>query len=304
MNASFAAPLNWREQTAEVKLIMSSPPSVSLLHLLIRSIICIRYLQQRDYQARWWRVASAPERASHLRKLEESAAEDSKKYAILDACRVGHEDKLCALLDEHEHLGATFHAPGSDRVALLSDRTTPLHVAVVNSQHAVALALIKRGGDANQKDADNLTPLLIACGLGDRNMTELLLSQGRANIESKGPFQRTPLHRAVIGGHVNVVRLLLQKRADAEAEDTFGENAVTLARTWAARCRDRHGPDFSVEKESDYQSCIDLLSGVADFQAAAKGMLLAKSLAHKMAGRAAAARMRRRAQQDPQVTGS
>lgn len=262
-------PYNWREQNAE----------------------------QRDYQSRQWRAFTEAEKASYLLEAAEARQHAEQKFSFLDACREGRVDDVAALLDDDDENRslASVVTPGSDRFALLGDGTTALHASVMNQQHAAASLLISAGADMEARDHDRFTPFLLACGLGDLEMVSLLLLTGKANIEATGPFDRRPLHRSTIGGHVLIVKILIENNANVAAADVFGETAADIARAWKARCRDRHSTDFSLEKESHYQSIVDLLTGVSTIQAAAKGMMLAQGLAEKMAGGAAARRIRQRA---------
>lgn len=60
-----------------------------------------------------------------------------------------------------------------------------------------------------------VTPLIIACKNGHRDVVELLLNQG-ADIEWTDVRGNTPLIKACIRGHASIVRLLLEKGADVE----------------------------------------------------------------------------------------
>jgi ankyrin repeat protein len=48
---------------------------------------------------------------------------------------------------------------------------------------------------------------------GNVNTIKYLLNNNRININRSDPWNRTPLRRAIAMGHVNVVRLLIQKGA-------------------------------------------------------------------------------------------
>lgn len=121
--------------------------------------------------------------------------------------------------------------------------SSPLHEACRTNQHKLANALIKQGSPLEAPCkltylvcrfwVSNLTPLQVACGNGCFETASMLLNLG-ANIEFKGDRanhmdRTTPLILAAGGGHLDVVRLLLQHKADLQARDWFAETPLTAA---------------------------------------------------------------------------
>ncbi|KAL9046432.1 MAG: hypothetical protein Q9214_000728 [Letrouitia sp. 1 TL-2023] len=66
-----------------------------------------------------------------------------------------------------------------------------------------------------------LTPLLRACALGHLEPVRLLLDRG-ANIEARDPTSLTPLMTASEAAHLPLIDLLLRRRASVQASDDFG----------------------------------------------------------------------------------
>src|SRR5437016_4159120 len=70
----------------------------------------------------------------------------------------------------------------------------------------------------NEQDVGSQTPLhLVAVG-GHIEVIEVLLKAG-ANMEEQDMGSQTPLHRAAEGGHVEVVEALLKVGANKEAQN-------------------------------------------------------------------------------------
>jgi ankyrin repeat protein len=92
--------------------------------------------------------------------------------------------------------------------------------------------LLDHGAPVNQIGKNGFPPL-IYLARGDKcerpDKLTLLLDHG-ANVNAIGPRSKTALHYAAAGGHANVVRLLLNRGADATLKDDDGETALDLAR--------------------------------------------------------------------------
>lgn len=56
-----------------------------------------------------------------------------------------------------------------------------------------------------------------------------LLSQGRCDVNVKNNRNQSPLHLAVIQGHVGMVQLLVSQGSDVNAEDEDGDTAMHIA---------------------------------------------------------------------------
>ena len=74
-----------------------------------------------------------------------------------------------------------------------------------------------------------LTPLHLAAMGGHQDVVELLISKHHAVVNVKDEDQQTPLHWAAVCGRTTVMRTLLQHGADLTAIDVDGRNALGLA---------------------------------------------------------------------------
>lgn len=82
---------------------------------------------------------------------------------------------------------------------------------------SVALLLVNSGADISAADTVGLnTPLHLAALGGHAEMVNLLLEAG-SPVDPKDGRGRSPLHNAAIEGHAEVVRLLLAQSANLDA---------------------------------------------------------------------------------------
>ncbi len=77
--------------------------------------------------------------------------------------------------------------------------------------------------DADAKDNNGGTPLLLASLKGYKAIVELLLATGKVNANAKHKDGTTPLLLASLGGYTDVAKLLLHAgKADINAADVNG----------------------------------------------------------------------------------
>lgn len=102
--------------------------------------------------------------------------------------------------------------------------------AVNSDQLPVVEFLYKKGANLNARSIDGSTALHAPARDGHENAVSLLLAAGAdANVPAEPEGMVTPLHLAVIGGHIEVVRLLLKNRAAVNAVSKGGITQLDLA---------------------------------------------------------------------------
>ena len=134
------------------------------------------------------------------------------------AARAGHADILSILI---EH-GADVDVRGYYMY-------TPLHKAAYFGKLEAGQCLLDRGADIDARILNRATPLcLVASAMNDYvEIAQMLLRRG-ARIEDHDEDLWTPLHRAVVAGNIQTVRLLLEHGPDVNARDKSGNTPSQL----------------------------------------------------------------------------
>jgi len=90
---------------------------------------------------------------------------------------------------------------------------TSLEIAIRANDTATAIALLHAGRDVNGRNSDGFTMLMVAAGLGHREMVSILLAAG-ADVLTMEPRMGTGvLHKAAQSGNADLVELLLDQGA-------------------------------------------------------------------------------------------
>lgn len=87
---------------------------------------------------------------------------------------------------------------------------------------------IAKGTPVDTKDKYFKTPLMIACALGNVDMVKMLLEK-KANVNVMDNFKWTALHHACHGGQLDVVKLIIENGADINAPSLNGGTPLTRA---------------------------------------------------------------------------
>lgn len=173
---------------------------------------------------------------------------DEMHTALMEASMDGHVEVARLLLDS----GAQVNMP-------TDSFESPLTLAACGGHVDLAMLLLERGANIEEVNDEGYTPLMEASREGHDEMAALLLAQG-ANINAQteetqetaltlaccGGFLEvadyllkngadleigasTPLMEAAQEGHLELVRFLLENRANVHAQTQTGDTALTYA---------------------------------------------------------------------------
>jgi ankyrin repeat protein len=131
------------------------------------------------------------------------------------AARAGHAKVALVLLE----------APDTDVECRNSADESPLMLAALRGDLAMARALIARDADVNKT---GWAPLHYAASRGQIPMIDLLLEY-HAYIDAESPNRTTPLMMAAGYGSVQATRILLRAGADATLKNAEGLTALDFA---------------------------------------------------------------------------
>ena len=119
------------------------------------------------------------------------------------------------------------------KVDYLLDEIHPLADAIRQDDPISAVKhLLKQGYDVNKKDAAGFTPLMIAAGLGNVEMVQLLLDAGADVFITDSGMGTTALHKAAQCGSKEVAELLLDKGAFIDPQAPTLGNTPLLDAVW------------------------------------------------------------------------
>jgi len=115
-----------------------------------------------------------------------------------------------------------------DGVGNLGD--SALGFACAYGDTAMIAALLNANADVAKADVKGDPPLVEAILSGNPKAVELMLGKGQADPnQSSGELRMTPLMIAAKNGHAEIIRVLLDRRADLERRDFLGETALYWA---------------------------------------------------------------------------
>jgi ankyrin repeat protein len=118
---------------------------------------------------------------------------------------------------------------GADVNAANDYRVSPLSEACTNGSAPLVEILLKAGADPNQAIATGETPVMTCSRTGDADAVSALIDRG-GNVNAAEPtLKQTALMWAIAEHHLDVVRLLLGRGADARAMTRQGFTPLHLA---------------------------------------------------------------------------
>lgn len=229
-------------------------------------IECSQYVNALGFHSKETPLASASRRGHSeaawvlLDHGADMEIRDIQGWSPLDcASRWGHADVIRLLVER-----------GADVNALRYDNSTALHIASYNGCLASVQMLLKYGADANAKDDTNETPLHSASG---KEIARVLIKYG-ADPNAQDTYNMTPLSRVLEWrGGVEIALVLLENGADMKLPDkpfnllhlACQEGHVDAVRLLLQRCLDIHARDdegwtpFQVASVNGHQKVMKLL---------------------------------------------
>jgi ankyrin repeat protein len=165
------------------------------------------------------------------RALDDAAAAKAVKLLLPHCssfadnnCELGQKMLAHAVSAGKLQAARTLHAAGADVHRTDSDGSTIMHYAAESGSIAVVKWLQSLGLDARALSDELQLPLYRACKCNHVLLAEYLLSLPGAadDVHAVNEKGQTPLHTAAAGAADSVVQLLLQRSADANAEDLYG----------------------------------------------------------------------------------
>ncbi|XP_064107872.1 ankyrin-3-like isoform X2 [Macrobrachium nipponense] len=116
---------------------------------------------------------------------------------------------------------------------------TPVLIAAERGYTAIVQSLLENNANPNVKSKKGATPILVAAQNGNTEIVRLLLERGadpNAKSEVRGRprthYRFFPLYFAAKWGHLDMVNLLLEAKADVTYRTLYGETALITATAW------------------------------------------------------------------------
>lgn len=91
--------------------------------------------------------------------------------------------------------------------------TRALLNSVLKADVSEVTAAVRNGANVNAKGPDGLTPLMVACGLGQAQAAALLLTAGADPLAMESRMGAAAIHKAAQSGNADVIALLLEHGA-------------------------------------------------------------------------------------------
>ncbi|SYZ72134.1 hypothetical protein TRIP_C20249 [Candidatus Zixiibacteriota bacterium] len=112
---------------------------------------------------------------------------------------------------------------------------TPLSRAIMSGNSQVVQLLLESGADVNNINDDGMTPLASAIKDSYLEIAGLLLDKGAMTETREIHYGLTPLHLAVLGGNLDIVKVLIDRVKDVNAKDNSGMTPLDYANNYGHR---------------------------------------------------------------------
>jgi uncharacterized protein len=193
-----------------------------LLSLTLTSVALVQ--SQPDPNAAFFEALSAGDSAK-VQKLLESGSDPNARSRTYPALVLA----FWAKKPETPAIITALLKAGADPSAVGSDTKAAPQLAAEQAERSLIDAFLDNGVAADWKNNNQESLLGIASAYGHVQIVSRLLERG-ASINAQDDEGFTPLMNACQNRHVEVVRILLQKKADKSLKNRYGETALSLVR--------------------------------------------------------------------------
>lgn len=162
-----------------------------------------------------WHVANAEQKAENNKKFNkfdieiDELTDDSGWTPLHIAAALGDLDILELLVN-------------NDPEPSINQQTntgqTVLHLSVSKNLYETTLFLLKHGASARIRDRKGQYPLFRAASIGSIKLVDLLVKEGKSQLNAKDAFNWTAMHHALAEGHGDVAVELVKLGADPNVE--------------------------------------------------------------------------------------
>jgi len=141
--------------------------------------------------------------SSEQRWIDDPQANDDgscRGIELVAMIRAGNIQSILQKLETLPHVDTPLTKAGS----------TALAIACALGNLKLVNVLLKNGADPAKPDSDGVTCVMRACAEGHLSVLRRLYTTQRVDLQSGDRFGRAPIHHAVVGGHLDIVRYLLE----------------------------------------------------------------------------------------------
>nr|XP_054768874.1 E3 ubiquitin-protein ligase MIB2-like [Lytechinus pictus] len=156
--------------------------------------------------------------------------------------------------DKREVIDVLVPWPKCDLTLRNKKNLSVLHYAALRGNDYAAERLVSHAPHLLKLRRDGETALHVAASNNFEKVARCLIEKDRSILDDRNSQQKTPLSIAVSGGHVSIVKLLVEAGADVNASDADGDTCLHIA-----VLRYKHNPS-----ESDASAIQPLCKGVDD----------------------------------------
>jgi len=176
-----------------------------------------------DSGSEGWTMAISSGQPEIAAVLAESGVETEPQAALLEACRLGQSDAVGDMLLLINDINESVTVWGDQHL-----EGTPLTVAAAAGRIEIVGQLIEAGADTSRSDSRNVTAWAAAAARGQRQVCDLLESDGvQVDVQ-------LALLVAAECGEVEIAESLIERGADVNAVTGFGDGRATALETVVA----------------------------------------------------------------------